>query len=76
MKAPQYVPIPLPKGKDGQDRSISMAGMQSIPNTISSALSQRATSEGGKIGQSFAKSFGVEVNELTTALQQATTKLK
>jgi len=27
MKAPQYVPIPLPKGSDGKDRSISMAGL-------------------------------------------------
>ena len=75
MKAPQYIPIPLWKDKQWNNRSISMAGMSSIPNTISSALSQHATSEGGKIWQSFAKSMGIEVGELTTAMQQAVAKL-
>lgn len=71
LKSPQYIPIPLPGG-----HKVSMAGMQSVPNTISSALSQKASKEGGELGGTFAKALGIEVSELTTALRDATAKLK
>lgn len=33
MKAPQYIPIPLPS-KNGEKQSISMAGLGSVSSTI------------------------------------------
>lgn len=71
LKSPQYIPIPLPGGS-----KVSMAGLQSIPSTIDSTMSQKASKEGWEIWQAFAKGLGFEVSELTTALQQATNKLK
>jgi hypothetical protein len=42
MKAPQYIPIPLPS-KDGKERSLTMAGVGAMGGSISSAISSAAT---------------------------------
>ena len=43
MKAPQYIPIPLPKGSDGKDRNITLAGVGAMGGSISSAISSAAS---------------------------------
>ena len=51
MKAPQYVPIPLPGGKD---KSISMAGMGSIVGPIKNSLDNMAQQQWVAIWKQFA----------------------
>ncbi|MDD2892274.1 MAG: hypothetical protein PHQ95_04905, partial [Candidatus Gracilibacteria bacterium] len=70
MKAPQYVPIPLPGGKD---KSITMAGVGSMGSSISSAISSAASKGGMEFGQSFgnsmASALGLEVNKTASILK-------
>ncbi|MDD5197356.1 MAG: hypothetical protein PHN60_00685 [Candidatus Gracilibacteria bacterium] len=72
MKAPQYVPIPLPS-KDGKDRSLTMAGVGAMGGSISSAISSAATKGGMEFGQTFgnsmASAMGLEVNKTAGILK-------
>ena len=53
MKAPQYIPIPLPGGK-----STSMAGMSTVGTSISQKVNSMAMGDASEIGSTFGKQIG------------------
>ncbi len=66
MKAPQYVPIPLPGGKQ-----VSMASMQQIWSMPGQALASKAASQAGQFQDGINRTFGGNIPD-----QSAIAKIK
>lgn len=76
MKAPQYIPIPLPgKDKDGHQNKINMAGLQNMGQQINSSVAGAAgaswTEFGQKFGNSIAGALGYETNKVLQEIDRA-----
>lgn len=70
MKAPQYIPIPLPGGK-----STSMAGVGTIWTSMSQKVNSMAMGDSSEIGASFGKQIGGKLWLKDTDASQAIEKL-
>ncbi|OIP55067.1 hypothetical protein AUK10_00115 [Candidatus Gracilibacteria bacterium CG2_30_37_12] len=71
MKAPQYIPIPLPGGK-----STSMAGMSTVGTSISQKVNSMAMGDASEIGSTFGKQIGEKLGLKDNGTSQALDKLR